>query len=296
MGLMHAGNQVSKAEARVDCAARVFVDVYAKAVAEAAVNADCTKFSDNSIYSNVITEVTTDVDWTEFCDYDDSVVGSANVELYGDTYADAVRSVCCACCVRFHPCHVPGAPVGQRAQVVPAAASQVPSVSGEALHVCLAGNVRDGGWRGGHVGVLDCLTCVSSGGIYEHAGPTGTLIKATRVRLAEPCVYRLTVSRSVCSTTSEWRGGRSRCSRAQRNEAGWLRPAVRDTDDAGSRRRPARVTAHWHRRAAGQDGRGDPGGGADQQQPAEHEALAAVMPVNAATAACKRTRDALQWG
>jgi len=112
MGLMHAGNQVSKAEARVDCAARVFVDVYAKAVAEAAVNADCTKFSDNSIYSNVITEVTTNVDWTEFCDYDDSVVGSANVELYGDTYADAVRSVCCACCVRFQPCTCPAPPSG----------------------------------------------------------------------------------------------------------------------------------------------------------------------------------------
>lgn len=92
MDVMRAGNQVSEAKAAVDCAARVFVDVYSKAAAEAAVNADCVSFSDTAIYANVATAVSAEVTWTEFCDASDAVRGSADVETYGDSYADAVRS------------------------------------------------------------------------------------------------------------------------------------------------------------------------------------------------------------
>lgn len=87
---MRAGNQVSEAEASVDCAARVFVEVYARAAAEAAVSANCVKFGDADIDSNTLTEASAEVTWSEFCDEEDTVRGSAKTETFGDVYADAV--------------------------------------------------------------------------------------------------------------------------------------------------------------------------------------------------------------
>jgi len=85
---MRAGNQVS--EASVDCAARVFVEVDARAAAEADVSANCVEFGDADIDSDTLTEPSAEVTWSEFCDEEDTVRGSTRAEIFGDVYADAV--------------------------------------------------------------------------------------------------------------------------------------------------------------------------------------------------------------